>query len=178
MGWFNNKKEKNEEVQLPELPDIDSFSPPSMQELPSINSQNSEPSLPELPSQSNRPFPTTISHEINKNFEKSKYTPLNSNSKEIKPNFTSPRKIELSSRHMQPKTKKIEPVYIRLDKFQESLETFEQIKFKVGEIEDVLRKTKEIRAKEEQELDEWERELQLIKSQIDMIDRDIFNKIE
>jgi len=75
-------------------------------------------------------------------------------------------------------TKKAEPVFIRLDKFQMAIETFEDIKTKITEIEDLLRKTKEIKSKEEQELEEWEREIHLIKSRIDTIDKNIFNKLD
>ncbi len=77
-----------------------------------------------------------------------------------------------------PAMKKTEPVFIRLDKFQEATETFEEIKNKIFEIEDLLKKTREIKIKEEEELANWEREIQIIKSRIDLINKDIFNELE
>lgn len=84
--------------------------------------------------------------------------------------------------HMLPKTnkltKKVEPIFIRLDKFQITNNIFEEIKNKISEIEELLKKTHEIKTKEEQELAEWEREIQIIKSRIDLIDKNIFNKLD
>jgi hypothetical protein len=89
------------------------------------------------------------------------------------------RTLELSpSRMSVASTKKIEPVFVRLDKFQMTLQTFEEIKAKIEEIEEVLRKTSEIKVKEEQELSEWEREIQVIRSRIELIDRNVFNKLD
>ncbi|GAI51278.1 unnamed protein product, partial [marine sediment metagenome] len=75
-------------------------------------------------------------------------------------------------------TKKSEPIFIRLDKFQTAIEIFEEIKTQVQEIDNLLKKTKEIKIKEEQELSDWEREIQIIKSRIDLIDKNIFNKLD
>lgn len=79
---------------------------------------------------------------------------------------------------IQKSTKISKPVFIRLDKFQQTLETFEEIKSKVNEIEDLLNKIRETKIKEDQELAEWEREIQLIKSRIDLIDKNIFDKVD
>jgi hypothetical protein len=90
--------------------------------------------------------------------------------------------IEIKPPEMQrsyrPADKKMEPVFIRLDKFQITIEAFEEIKSKIIEIEDLLKKTREVKSKEEEELAEWEREIQVIKSRIDSIDRDIFSKLD
>lgn len=75
------------------------------------------------------------------------------------------------------KTKPIEPIYIRLDKFQTTTQAFDEIKQKVLEIEKILVKTKEIREKEEKELEEWEHEIQIIKSRIEAIDNTLFKKL-
>jgi hypothetical protein len=71
-----------------------------------------------------------------------------------------------------------EPIYIRLDKFKTTAESFEEIKNKIMEIERLLIRTKDIRAREEEELAEWEREIQLIKSRIESIDKNIFSKLD
>ncbi len=41
-----------------------------------------------------------------------------------------------------------------------------------------LQKTREIKQKEEQELEEWEREIQIMKSRIASIDQTIFNQLD
>mgnify|MGYP001591074988 CR=1 FL=1 len=73
---------------------------------------------------------------------------------------------------------KEEPIFIRIDKFEESLETFWKIKAKLEEIEKMLKDTKRIKEEEEKELTSWEEELQKMKLQIEKVDRDIFSKIE
>ncbi len=92
-----------------------------------------------------------------------------------------PKTIELTHKTQgfaKPSTKKIEPVYIRLDKFETTVQTFEEIKNKITEIEKLLVKTKDIKEREEKELEEWEREIEIIKSRIDSIDKNIFNKLD
>lgn len=110
--------------------------------------------------------------------------PSISSEREIEPEFDlEPRRtLELPPSRMSmastKMTKKIEPIFVRLDKFQMTIQTFEEIKAKIEEIEDVLIKTREIKVKEEQELAEWEREIQMIKSRIELIDRTVFNKLD
>jgi hypothetical protein len=74
-------------------------------------------------------------------------------------------------------TKKIEPVYIRIDKFKSAVETFEEIKSQVADVEDLLKQIKEVKRKEEQELKEWEKEIESIKAKMDSIDNNIFSKL-
>jgi hypothetical protein len=70
-----------------------------------------------------------------------------------------------------------EPIFIRIDKFEEGLHIFEETKRKITEIEKILGETKRVKEKEERELQDWENELRTIKNQIEKIDRDIFSKI-
>jgi len=71
-----------------------------------------------------------------------------------------------------------EPVFIRIDKFEESLKVFEKTRTQVKEIEDLVRHAKSLKAKEDEELMKWEEEIQTIKEQIGKVDSDIFSKIE
>jgi len=69
--------------------------------------------------------------------------------------------------------KKDESVFIKLDKFQNTMEAFRDISQKIKEIEDLLLKTKEIKSREEKELEDWEREIDAIKLKIETIGREI-----
>jgi hypothetical protein len=69
--------------------------------------------------------------------------------------------------------KKDESVFIRLDKFQVTIESFRDISGKIREIEELLARTKEIKAREEHELEEWEREIEAIKLKLDSIGKEI-----
>jgi len=70
-----------------------------------------------------------------------------------------------------------EPLYIKLDKFENALSTFNEIKLKVSEIDSLLRNIREIKMREEKELNEWEREIETIKAKLENIDRDLFKSL-
>jgi len=75
-------------------------------------------------------------------------------------------------------TKKAEPVFIRIDKFEESMKVFQTIRSQISEIDKLITDTKEIKAKEEQELASWEKEMQKIKNEIEKVDNEIFSRVE
>ncbi|MEK6820102.1 MAG: hypothetical protein AABX71_00135 [Nanoarchaeota archaeon] len=77
----------------------------------------------------------------------------------------------------EPRIKK-EPVFVRIDKYQIALQNFQEIKKKAIEIENLLRDIKDIKAREEAELQNWEQEIRDAKEKLDKIDRTIFNKLE
>lgn len=71
-----------------------------------------------------------------------------------------------------------EPIFIKIDKFSEALSNFESIRKKIEEIDDLLKRTKEIRQKEQEEFDAWEKEIIEIKEKINIIDEKLFSKLE
>jgi len=90
-----------------------------------------------------------------------------------------PKTIEMpSNMQVRSSVKSARPVYIRLDKFKAGLQSFEDIKGKLTEIEDLLVKIRETKEKEERELEEWEREIQVAKARIEQIDNDVFRNVE
>ncbi len=76
------------------------------------------------------------------------------------------------------KTIKEEPIFIRLDKFEETVKTFEKAKHQINEIEEMLSDIRKLKEKEEAELASWEQEIQLLKRQVEKIDKEIFSKLE
>lgn len=93
--------------------------------------------------------------------------------KEFKENKLKTEEVDEMSK---PKHK--EPVFVRIDKFEESLKIFSRVKEKVSNIEKLLTETKELKNKEEEELDLWKESIQKLKLQIEKVDEDIFSKIE
>ncbi|MEM3113330.1 MAG: hypothetical protein QXI33_02810 [Candidatus Pacearchaeota archaeon] len=73
--------------------------------------------------------------------------------------------------------KRPEPLFIRLDTFENALASFDEIKLRIHEIESLLRDIKEIKIKEEKELNEWEREVETIKARLGQIDKEIFENM-
>lgn len=74
--------------------------------------------------------------------------------------------------------KRIEPVFIRIDKFEASLKAFEKTKKEISEMEKILKDIAEVREEEEKQLQSWQHDIMRIKEQIDKIDKDIFSKVE
>jgi len=70
-----------------------------------------------------------------------------------------------------------EPIFIRIDKFEEGSQTFEEVKTRITEIENMFGELKEVKEKEEKELSMWEDEIKQIKEKIDKIDNNIFSQI-
>ncbi len=190
MGWFS-KNEKKEEKKGPgqSLPEL-----PRLPELPKIGENNSQPSIPQLPS-----FPnTSLGEKFSQNTIKEAIT----GKKEGEEVFDADEFAEDELQRMQkplkiPRTKELsggripkefeevakivrknEPIFIRIDKFEEGLHVFEKTKKKVHEIEKMLHDIKKLKEEEEKELSAWEAEIQAIKAQIEKVDQDIFSKVE
>ena len=73
--------------------------------------------------------------------------------------------------------RRTEPLFIRIDKFEESLKIFENTKNKISEMEKMLKSINEIKENEERELKFWEEEIKMIKKQIEKVDENLFSKI-
>ncbi len=72
---------------------------------------------------------------------------------------------------------KDEPVFIRLDKFEESMDTFDKIKKQLAGAEKLLNEIKSVKEREDKEMQEWKSRMETMKNQIEKIDRDIFSKV-
>jgi hypothetical protein len=205
MGLFG-KKDKKEEIKknvpaVPELPEL-----PKLPELPSMNEFSYEeehlPQLPTFPNNSlgNKFSQNTIKEAVSGKKEEEEVfdaedfpeedmgmmqKPLKKHAVEDFENYeesvaTKPKSKEMPQNFAMKNymTKKAEPVFIRIDKFEESMKIFKDIKSQISEIEELIKSTKEIKSKEEEELASWETEIQTIKNQIEKVDQDIFSRIE
>jgi len=176
MGLFGKKNQEMEEIpSLPELPAPKDFSLPDLPKNPpeiqnkEISSLPPLPSLPEFKKTEPDLSPKVIKQEIanpEQPMQKSQFNPT------LPTIQKPPTQIKTRS------AKETEPIYVRLDKFQTSVEAVEDIKSKIEQIEELLTKVKDVKQKEEQELQSWEREIQLIKARIDSVDKSIFNKLD
>jgi len=70
-----------------------------------------------------------------------------------------------------------EPIFVKIDKFQSAQSDFTEIKKKVKEFDLTLKKVKELKTKEDQELSMWTEDLEKIKARLSEIDSSIFSKI-
>ena len=168
MVLFGKKKVRNEVVkkELPQLPRL-----PKLPELPRLNESTSK--LPALPKNS---FGGERGEEV---FDEKKFGQAENKVRTIqKPPKRLPEEIPKKPEEIIGKVKESGPIFIRLDKFEESLKVFEKAKDKIKEVEKMLGDTKRIKEEEEKELEEWEKEINMIKEGLENIDKNIFSKVE
>lgn len=207
MAWFKKKDEEIETLpdlpesnaEFPRLPEIEENFSPVNEPLsykpiePPDNFRN----LPPLPDYYDNGDQDTIKNVVGEGLQRSSFDtnqtdfinePVREPQEFIErqyrirepPKIREPiRTIEISPRYRLEKPIKKEkyPIYVKLDKFQESQETLHEIKEKLRELEHTLENIKEIKEREEKELEEWEREIQIIKSRLESIDSNIFNRV-
>lgn len=202
MSWFSKKEERSNFDQMPQLPELPDSpntnfilqeSPIEKISLPEIRNPFQPPKTiqqPKIKEYSDEDF-KPIMNEPKSGMQRSKFTSPDSPEILEKPieNFgiakikeqvyQPPRETEMAKMQSSFKpmaknfAKKEDAIYIKLEKFQLTMEAFRDIKNKVREIEDLLAKTKEIKAREEKELEEWEREIEVIKLKLDSINKEI-----
>ncbi len=105
-------------------------------------------------------------------FEEDEFAPLKEERRIPKP-IRKPLRREFEEAEL-----KEEPVFIRIDKFEESLGLLEKTKKQISDIQEMLTDIKKIREDEDTELRHWEKEIQTVKEQIERIDKDIFSRVK
>jgi len=191
MGWFKKKEKKDEKKDIPSLPEL-----PKLPEFPKYERKDLEQihQLPSFPndslgkkfSQNTIKEAVTGKKEDEEVFETDDFAATEDNmrmmEKPLKKRLTKElpftKKIPEGFKEAAKKVKEAEPIFIRIDKFKESLEAIENAKKQISEIEKMLRNIKRIKEEEEKELELWENEIQTAKEQIAKVDKDIFSKIE
>ncbi|MCK5624475.1 hypothetical protein KAI04_01385 [Candidatus Pacearchaeota archaeon] len=184
MGLFKKEKKSVEKKEIPQLPEL-----PKLPELAKIEEKGLySQSVNQLPKFPNNSFGEKFSQntikeavagdkEGEEDFDADDFADnMQMMQKPLKKQFT--QKISPGFQEASTKTKKAEPVFIRLDKFEESLNLFKKAKKQISEIETMLNNIKKLKEQEEKELEFWEKEMQSIKTQIEKVDKDIFSKIE
>ena len=193
MGIFNKKKHSREDSlnfskssSVPSLPK----KPVSNSHLPPLDKDDPVNSLPNLDNKSKGftkeiddfPHPKKLG-KPSPNFDINKRIA----SELDKPSVPRPSRSDFENRTLEVdnfspsagnSTKSLKPIFIRLDKFELTNQAFDEIKKKVVDLEGQLAKVREIKDREEKELQEWERSVELIKARIEKIDSDVFNKLD
>jgi hypothetical protein len=142
------------------------------QDFPKYPTMTIPPPLPPLPSYNRetkqlKPISEGVSIKMNRNYEES-----------IGPQIQKPKEETQIQQSQTAMPKKSEPVYIRIDNFESTIQTFKEIKLKLADIEKVLKDISSVKEKEKQELENWEREIQIIKKRIESMDKGIFSRFE
>ncbi len=199
MGLFSKKKEDKKE-EIPSLPELPEF--PEFPSLPDIQKSGKTEKIPKLPTYPNNSFGRKFSQNAIKEavsgenegdgvFDADEFGENKSWMMHEPPRKALTREVNYPDLEEDEETEEIpqefhraarivrkaEPVFVRLDKFEESLSLFQKIKEKISNIEKLLKDIKTVKQQEEAELESWENEINTIKQQIEQIDKDVFSKI-
>lgn len=187
MGWFKKKTKEDKKKEVPTLLEL-----PKLPEFPKLENEKVDLTksklIHQLPS-----FPTSsLGEKFSQNTIKDAITGKKEGEEVFDADDFVPTEDEIQMMQRKPFTreatssdfktsksvKRKEPIFIRIDRFEECLQIFEKTKTKILEMESMLKEIKRIKEKEEKELEFWENEIKTIKKQIEKIDKDIFSKIE
>jgi len=183
MGLFNKKKKVKKEIPL--LPDL-----PKLPELPKPDDE--EKQIHKLPSLPPNSLGTKFSHDTIKDavageeedelpaddfLDKDKMRMMQEPARKPLTEEIGEGMSPLKRLESEREKNIIEPLFIRIDRFEEALGIFNETKKKISEIDGVLGDIKKVKEKEENELKIWENEIASMKEQIEKVDKDIFSKI-
>lgn len=189
MVWPFKKGKKEVEEEIPELPELPPLPELDYEQEPKTGIKDELPPLPSFPS---TPTGEKISHaSIKHTIKPTKFkvnlpkTRTREIEEEAEPTIghqgykpiVKEMAPETPIKEFSPPTKP-EPIFVRIDKYQQALSQFQEIKKRIAEIDNLLRNIREIKTREEAELQQWEQEIQDAKSKLNSIDKTIFNKID
>ncbi len=185
MGLFKKAKGKNENLREeipPRLPEL-----PRLPDFPEIDEVSNEP-IHQLPSFPNDSFGNKFSRDTIKEAVTGRKGEEETMADEFAEDWQTMRKPlikenmerDFSPRFEKSFSKKDEegPIFVRIDKFEESSKTIEEVKKKISEIEKMFSSVKKIKEDEEKEIGLWEAEIVKVKEKIDKIDKNIFSKLD
>ena len=86
------------------------------------------------------------------------------------------RRMDVEHKTIQPQ--QVDDVFVRIDKFHTARKSLSEIQNKLNDIDELVRRIRDTKLKEEQELANWEKELMQIKSKVQTVTENIFEKVE
>ncbi len=177
MGLFNKNKKEVKMGKIPSLPDL-----PKLPDFPIMEEEENR--IPKLPRFPDNYLGTQFSQNTIKDAvagEEEEQSGANEFADEdemrmMQEPLRKPVTEEIGTRSLM-RMEKTEPIFIRIDQFEDALRIFRETKRKLLEIERLLEEEKKLKEKEANELDEWETEIRSMKDQIEKVDKNIFSKI-
>jgi len=164
------EKGKTIETSLPELP-----------EVPPLESAKAEP-VERFPEPLPRPEPKAQmvemqewqpSSEFPEEEEVPEHTELEEVEEEIEP-------LPIAPPPTRPARAKEKPadVFVRIDKFHSARKALTEIEDRLADIDDLVKKIRETKLREEQELSSWEKDITHIQARVQTVTENIFEKVE
>lgn len=184
MFWDKKKKES----MLPDLPSNSRPTLPGYRKLPELptsstdrNATNQLPSFPDSPMKSGF-SQSAIKDAIAAEEDAASKIKDDDDEEDMEKQYKMVEIKEWSPKtpQMAPPKKIMEtkPIYVRLDKFQAAKKTIDEVRSMLADSENLLKKIREVKLREDQELTAWEREMQLMRARLNNVADDIFERME
>jgi len=77
-------------------------------------------------------------------------------------------------REIEPREEIKEPIFVKISRYKEALSSFEVLRKKIHETSEILEKIRELKQQEDNQIEEWQRELETIKEKLNSIDTKLF----
>lgn len=161
MGLFFKKKKKEEEKgaeKLPPLPSIPKFEPKSMNfELPTYDRTLSN-----------------IKNEVEVSPKLNLAIPVRKPSEMIKkrPIVAETAKTEVST--IRERVKEGKPIFVKIDKYKEALDTIDSIKLKIQDAERIISNIENVMDSEQKNIESWKADLKEIKEKLMQVDNMLY----
>lgn len=184
MGLFNRKDKKEEnKVDIPRLPDL-----PQLPQLPDF-SDTDDYANEDIAKLSNIPSNPWEGNDFSQNNIKEAVTGKkeveeDANDFAIRSEMQTMRSLPFKEEKIsQPsfekmRQKKTEPLFIRIDKFEDGSKAFGEVRKQILQAERLFKDLKIVKENEEKEIKSFEEEIKQIKIKLESIDQNIFSKIE
>jgi hypothetical protein len=189
-------KKKDDKKALPDLPPVQSLSLPKLPVVSAKPIEEEEESFPSSKIPELKKNPAISAREAVEDESELPSVPASSKFKAVEMEEWSPEsdepeesvksvKIERAPeveevQESAPKfrSEKGADIFVKLDKFRSARRALEEIKIRTEEIDSLLKKIRDTKLREEQELTGWEKEITNIKSRVQDVSSNIFEKVE
>lgn len=200
MFW-NKKEDKSGLPDLPPLPAnmsvrMDSNSKPEVMKVPPIAEEVEDEEKEDMENLEKHNLPSFPDSPIEKGFSQSAIKdavktemvhelpepPIPAQDKKFKiveEEEWTPRKPAILEEDEMPITsKKRGDVFVKIDKFYSAKKSINAAKIKLDEIDELLKRIRDTKLREDQELTSWEKEVGALKSKLQDVETNIFEKTE
>jgi len=89
-----------------------------------------------------------------------------------------PEPVQRVEEHHLNVEKNTPDVFVKIDKFRSARKALSEVKSKLDEIDDLTRKIRETKIREERELSAWEKDIAQMKARVENVVEDIFEKVK
>lgn len=197
---------KEDEARLPDLPSSRGRVTSGKVALSGSNPGGGLPAFPDSPSE-NKPLQNTVKEADSdsgvalpppprnvKVIEMEEWQPSSHQVETLSPRGTYPELHETDEDELVPPPKPhfsepparavksaptaMDDVFVRIDKFHSARRALSEVQNRLDDIDEVVKRIRETKLREEQELASWEKDLVHIKARVQSVNENIFEKVE